>query len=385
MFFPDYHDGSIVNLMSSFLHAFGGTSAYKPLALLSPSSLTDVKNVVFLILDGFGYEFLLNQEVNTIFHRALKGKITSVFPSTTAAGITTFLTGLAPQQHAVTGWFMHLKELGGVATTLRFQPRCCPASLGWDGVRPDLLYGSNHIFQQFNRQTYSIHHKNITATDYNTTMNTCPRKVSFTTLSGCLRQVKKIVSANQEQKFVFAYWDGIDRLAHEYGINSPEVLKHFYELVKKLAALVKSLKNTDTTLIITADHGLIDTEPSKIIQVKHHPELRDTLVLPLCGEPRVAFCYVRPSKIEQFEKYVAQYFDGVCDLYRSEELIHKHYFGLFEPDRRLFDRVGDYVLIMRENYIIKDFLMGEEEKFNIGNHGGVSKEEMFVPLIVLKT
>jgi hypothetical protein len=40
---------------------------------------------------------------------------------------------------------------------------------------------------------------------------------------------------------------------------------------------------------------------------------------------------------------------------------------------------------MRDNYVIKDFLLGEEEKFNIGYHGGVSKEEMFVPLIVINT
>lgn len=161
--------------------------------------------------------------------------------------------------------------------------------------------------------------------------------------------------------------------------------KHYHELTRKFTSLVKALAKTDTTLIITADHGFIDTEPSKIIEVKKHPELRETLTLPLCGEPRVAYCYVRPSKAAQFEKYITQNLNGMCDLYRSEELIEKQYFGLFEPDRRLYDRVGDYVLIMRENYIIKDFLLGEEEKIHIGNHGGVSKEEMFVPLIVIET
>jgi len=85
----------------------------------------------------------------------------------------------------------------------------------------------------------------------------------------------------------------------------------------------------------------------------------------------------------QFEAYVKQHFDGICELYKGEELISNSYFGLFEPDKRLFDRVGDYVLIMRDNYVIKDFLLGEEERFNIGYHGGVSKEEMFVPLIVI--
>ena len=43
---------------------------------------------------------------------------TAANPPTTSAAITTFATGLAPQQHAVTGWFMHLKELGAVSTIL---------------------------------------------------------------------------------------------------------------------------------------------------------------------------------------------------------------------------------------------------------------------------
>ncbi len=383
--FPNYTDGSIVNLMSSLLTAFGGTSTYAPLSLLPPEFLTDTTNIVLLVLDGFGYELLRQHENGTIFHKWLKGKITSVFPSTTAAGITTFLTGLAPQQHAVTGWFMHLKELGSVAATLRFQPRCCEASLRRDGVRPDMLFGTSQILRQINRQAYSIHHKQITNTDYNIAMNPCLQKRSFTTFSGCLRQIKQVISSHQEQKFIFAYWPQIDSLAHRYGIRSSEVSRHFHELAQKLASLAASLHKTDTTFIITADHGLIDTDSSKIIQMKQHPVLRDSLVLPLCGEPRAAFCYVRPSKVNQFETYVQQHFGGMCHLYRSEELIHKQWFGLFDADPRLYDRIGDYVMVMRDNYIIRDFLPGENEIFHIGNHGGLSREEMFVPLIVIKT
>lgn len=385
MHLPNYHDGSIVNLMSSILNAFDGTSEYAPLALLPPSSLSGTKNVVLLVLDGFGYEYLARRESKTIFHKHLAGKITSVFPSTTAAGVTTFLTGLAPQQHAVTGWFMHLKEFGGVATSLLFQPRCCGASLSRDGIGSDTVYGHSDVFRHLKRRTYSIHHKRIHKTDYNTRMNQSPKKVSYTTLSGFFRKIKKVITSNREDKFIYAYWSEFDTLCHKYGIQSTEVTKHYHALTQKLTALVEAIGKTDTTFIITADHGAIDTEPSKIIEVKKHPELRETLILPLCGEPRVAYCYVRPSKTAQFERYIAQNFNGMCDLYRSEELIENHYFGLFEPDHRLYDRVGDYVLIMRENYIIKDFLLGEEEKFHIGNHGGVSKEEMFVPLIVIRT
>ena len=57
---------------------------------------------------------------------------------------------------------------------------------------------------------------------------------------------------------------------------------------------------------------------------------------------------------------------------------------MYKPNPKLKDRIGDYVLIMKEGHIIKDSLMGRKESYHIGNHGGVSKEEMFVPLIVVK-
>lgn len=37
---------------------------------------------------------------------------------------------------------------------------------------------------------------------------------------------------------------------------------------------------------------------------------------------------------------------------------------------------------MKENYVIKDWLPGERQYRQIGVHGGMSPEEMFVPLIV---
>ncbi|PIE33436.1 hypothetical protein CSA56_11555 [candidate division KSB3 bacterium] len=387
MHLPNYHDGSLVNLMSSLLHAFGAKSEYAPLPLLPPSELADTTNVVLLVLDGFGYEFLQRQEPNSLFHKHLKGKITSVFPSTTASCVTTFHTGLAPQQHAVTGWFMFLKEVGSIVTTLLFRPRCCPASLRGEkgAVRPDMLYGTNDIARQINRKSCSVYHEKIVKAEYNKAINSYPKHLPFVTFLGCLEQIRRKIVSDRGKKYIFAYWDSIDSLSHHYGTTSREVIYHYYELEEQLKALIRELQGTDTTLIITADHGLIDTEASTTIRVEQHPELRETLTMPLCGEARAPFCYVRPSKAAQFERYVQQHFSGICDLYSYEELIHKSWFGLFEPDLRLFDRIGDYVMVMRENYVLDDSLLGEECKNYIGRHGGLSKEEMFVPLIVIHT
>ena len=105
--------------------------------------------------------------------------------------------------------------------------------------------------------------------------------------------------------------------------------------------------------------------------------------MPLSGEPRAVYCYVRPQKIEQFENYVKTKFKKACKMHKSEDLVKNNYFGLFEPNKKLKERIGDYVLIMKDDYIMKDLVLGEKQNIFIGNHGGTSKEEMYVPLIVV--
>jgi len=61
------------------------------------------------------------------------------------------------------------------------------------------------------------------------------------------------------------------------------------------------ISGTNTTVIITADHGLIDIPSANVIFLEDHPELQDTLTLPLCGQSRTAYCYVHPAKAKKFE------------------------------------------------------------------------------------
>ncbi len=123
MIMPDYHGGSIVNLMASIVQALGAEERlYPPLRALPPARLTS-RNIVLLVIDGLGHDSLITHCRDGVLARHMKDRITSVFPSTTATAITTFLTGTAAQQHGVTGWFMYFRELGGVLAVLPYQPR----------------------------------------------------------------------------------------------------------------------------------------------------------------------------------------------------------------------------------------------------------------------
>jgi predicted AlkP superfamily pyrophosphatase or phosphodiesterase len=381
---PSYKNGSIVNLMSSIAIALGDTPLYEPLEQLKPEVLSQSKNIVLLVVDGLGYEYVVNHGKGSIFYENLKDKITSVFPSTTAASLTTFATGLAPQQHGITGWFTYLKELGMVSAVLPFKPRNGGLCFSQTKVKPQKIFDQQPLFEKFKVPSYVVTYKDFVKSDYTRATTGKTKRIQYRGLTECFREVKKVIFSHNRRKFIYAYWSEFDHLCHKHGTTSKEVTEHFQYLNAKLASFLKSIDGTNTMVLITADHGVIDTDQSRTIALKNHPTLYETLTLPLCGEPRLAYCYVRPFRTKLFEDYIRERFSEVCELHKSEDLVEKNYFGLFDPHKNLLDRIGDYVLIMKDRYVIKDFVLGEKEYFPIGNHGGLSKEEVFVPLVIIQ-
>ncbi|HEY4495560.1 MAG: hypothetical protein A2750_02980 [Candidatus Yanofskybacteria bacterium RIFCSPHIGHO2_01_FULL_45_42] len=384
MYKPNYQNGSIVNLMSSIKEVLGGKSRYKPLDIFDFSNISK-KNIVLIVIDGLGYNYLTKYGKDSFLYKNLKGKMTSVFPATTASAMTTFSTGLAPQQHALTGWFMYLKEIGAVSVILPFTSRAGDLKLTKGKIKYKDIYNEKSFFEDLKTASTSIKHKAYIDSEYSRLVDKGAKKLPFSNLNGFFRQINKALNTTDNKKYILAYWAKLDSLCHEKGADSQEAKGHFNELDKKVKSLADSLKNKNTAIIISADHGLIDTkEKNKIIELKNHPRFVETLAMPLSGEPRVVYCYVKPQKVKEFENYVKTEFKNACEIYKSDDLVKNNYFGLFEPNKKLKDRIGDYVLIMKENYIMKDLVLGEDQSIFIGNHGGVSEEEMFVPLIVVE-
>lgn len=378
---PNYQDGSIVNLMSSLVCGFGGKpTPYAPLALLSPERVAEAANVVLLVIDGLGYRYLRRH--GRILNRYLQGPITSVFPTSTAPAITTFLTGVAPQQHGVTGWFMYLKELATVAIILPFRPRWGAMTFAEAGIRVTDVITYPSVFDGLAARCFFIISQHLVDSPYTATLAGCAKRIGYQNLTGYFAAIGDIAQRKTEHHYLYAYWPGFDALSHQYGVSSELVKNHFYELERRFADLVDSLRGTNTLLIVTADHGFIDTTPSLLIRLETHPELADCLVMPLCGETRMAYCYVHAGKAAPFEQYVRQRLGDCCELYASEEWLDAGWFGIGEPDPKLRDRIGDYILLTKGQWAIKDTVLGEADWSDVGVHGGVSEDEMYVPLLV---
>ena len=383
MVMPDYKGGSIVNLMASIMSARGGgVSDYPQLSLLSPYALQDVRNLVLIVIDGLGYEFLTHASESGTLRRHLRGKITSVFPSTTATAITTFLTGSAPQQHALTGWFTYFKEVDSITAVLPFTKRHDGTNLSESGINAAEFFQHIPIFDNIETPSFVVVPEHIAYSDFNLSHSGKATIRPYSSLKQFFSTVKAIVHRNDNYKYVYGYWPELDRIAHEHGIASKAAKAHLSDLNAAFAKFLKDIEGDNCTVILTADHGMIDSGPHRLIELDNHPELTALLAMPLCGERRIAYCYVAPSKRERFEAYVKHRLAEFATLLRSEELLELGYFGYGPPHSKLIERIGDYALIMKDNYTIKDWLPKERRHVHIGSHGGVSAEEMYVPLIV---
>ena len=381
---PDYGGGSIVNLMASLLRARGGEADYPNLRLLSPEEIQGFTNILLLVIDGLGANWLAEQSPTGILSRHRLGAITSVFPTTTASAITTFLTGDAPQQHGIPGWFTYFRELGCVMSVLPGHPRYGGVGYRQAGVDLASLLGHRCLASRISTRAFFLSPAKIAHSDFNLAHLGPAQARPFTDLRDMSRQATRILRADADPKYLYLYWPGLDSRGHEAGMASPLAARHLGAIEQALTDFMVASSGTDTLVLVTADHGLIDTGPGDRIDLADHPELEACLSLPLCGEPRAAFCYLRPRRVQDFQDYCQHILDGHALLKPSQELIHQGLFGQGEPHPGLEDRVGDYTLLLTGRSVIRDQLPSEKGTVQIGVHGGLSASELFVPLCRLR-
>lgn len=377
---PDYNN-CIVNLVAAFLPIIGKKPrGYQPLDIIK-DDVQDGRTHILLIIDGLGDTFLQKFPESFLYHHR-RTKITSVFPPTTATALTSFFTGVAPQQHGITGWFTYFRELGTVATVLPFTSRYGGSCFSAADIFPDQMIQAHSLLDEPRVDAHVILPEFLMDSDYSRTLSGQALRHGYKDAFGMFHCIRTL--AEQEKRcLVVAYWPDLDGLAHSKGVSSPEVENHFLELDNLCRENLAPLAKQGANVIISSDHGLIDTSPEKTVHLDDHTGLRDMLVLPLCGEPRCAYCYVRSGKDKAFKQYIAENLDFACELRRSSTMITEGYFGLGSVSSRLKERVGDYILVMKDDYIIKDRLLNEGMFHHKGVHGGLSGDEMLVPLIVL--
>ena len=375
--FPDYSGNGFVNLVASLVEACGGAPRHPGLACLPLAELRAARNVVFLIVDGLGDTYLRAHGAGGHIARHRRGAISAVFPSTTASAITTSFTGATPLEHGLTGWFTYFSAAACVAAPLPFQRRGEKAPLG---AAPGRIFTEPSLFDALAARAIVVSYRPIIDSPYNRHHCGIAERRAYDDLEGFVEETAAAVKSGPQRKLVYAYWPEFDMLAHRHGVASAEVRAHFGRLDAMFGELLARLAGTDTIVVLTADHGFIDSPPEESFELP--AELSALLRFPLCGERRIAFCHVRDTAA--FIEKAKDYFKQRADVRPSIELWQEGWFGAGRAHPLFAERIGDVALVMQGRGTVKDWVAGESRHLHIGNHGGMSEDEMNIPLVVAK-
>ncbi|SFM45141.1 Predicted pyrophosphatase or phosphodiesterase, AlkP superfamily [Ectothiorhodospira mobilis] len=376
---PDYGGRSLANLMASLSAGLGGPLPPQgPLAALPPEAVGGHRHVVLVLVDGLGDAFLQGQPAPFLNGHRLAG-IESVFPTTTASGITTVLTGDTPAVHGLTGWHVHFRELGAVLAVLPGVPRY--GGVGYDQAQVDLgrLLGHHSLFDRLPVASALVTPEHIARTPFNAAHQGRARLYPFKGLDHMVEQVVTAVRGGDTPRFVYAYWPDLDARGHEHGPDGAETRRHLQQVDTALAALARRLAGTDTLLLVTADHGMVAARHRA--DLADHPGIARCLALPLCGEPRVAFAYVRHGWHETFARRVREELGHACTLVPSHRLLERGWFGPGRHHPELETRIGDFALVMHPGWVLQDRILGREPHPMAGVHGGLDRREVEIPLV----
>lgn len=392
---PDYAGGSLLNLMATVSEALGlPPSGYAPLAPghgLSGAALAQSRRIVLLVVDGLGDELLMRHAPASTLARHRIGRLTSVFPSTTASAITTFLTGLPPQAHGLTGWHMWFEEIGQTLAVLPLTPRGTPPA-GWvpsTSVQPPRLFSHRPLSQSLAGRAWTVAPAEIIESPFNRFHSEGARRIAYHGTAGFFAAIETAVAESAgvdtggRPSYIHAYYPVLDGLMHDVGTRDERVGKRLAKLDAEFTASLERLAGTGTTFVVTADHGFIDAPPQRLIELDQHPEMAALLARPLCGERRVAYAYVDHDKQLDFADYVTRNLGHACELFSSADFIAAGWFGPGPAHPRLATRAGDFVLLMKDDWTIKDWLPEEKRHQQLGVHGGASGVEMQIPLLLI--
>jgi len=390
---PYYEGLSIVNILPTILNSLGYKCNLKELdyRFINKEYFEDLEKVLLIIIDSLNYEYMLKVagllKINEYDTSIIP--ITSVAPTTTATALTSIYTGTTPQEHGVLGYRLYMRELGMVVKTIEFAPIVggFNDSLKKCGVDISILVKAEplpKIFSEKGLKTCVIGHKRLEDTAFtNAIVDECETK-TYLSLSDMLANCKRAL--REEFQLIIAYWGLLDSIGHEYGPKSHEFtleLKHIILSIRELLLKELNSKSEKCLAIITSDHGQVEVEEEKTVVLDSNSDLLKSLIVPPYGESR--FLYLKVEDEDMLTKVYTEKFSDKSMLFRTRDLIEKGVFGIGEIVDSILPRLGDFVMVMKKGYCaIYSYSSEENIKFLKGRHGGLTFEEVVIPLVLIK-
>jgi hypothetical protein len=360
---PDYSGPNLTGIIPGCLL---GTSGRRPNWF--PQPLQEAERIVLLVIDGLGYEQLQRHaHIAPNLMSLVGGSITTIAPSTTASALTSLVTGASPAEHGIVGYRMDMGD--SIMNSLRW----------WSDTR-DLRKvhppATVQLIPPFVGMTIPVVSRaELEGSAFTEAHLRGSRPCGWRAASSIVAQCANLISSGE--KFVYAYYDGVDKIAHERGFGA------YYD--SEIAAtdwLVGSLLNTlpsGTTLAITADHGQVQVDDNVV-------HLSDDIKASLhhqSGEGRFRWLHAKRGQESDLLQIATDSYSDIAWVASRDQVIEEAWLGPARGGRiadQVKRRLGDVALVPFTATTFDDPL--DSGPFSlVCRHGSLTADEMFVPFL----
>lgn len=357
---PAYGGACLTSIVPSLLSADPADRSWMPAPVRAASQ------VVLLVLDGLGWEQLRDHATLAPVLAGMDGgPITSVAPTTTATALTSISTGLPPAEHGVVGYRVRVGSRD-VLNVLRWHTAGGDARSQLDPVsfQPHPAFGGT--------SPPAVTRAEFASTGFTAAHLSGARLHGWRLPSGLVVEVRRLVQAGEP--FVYAYYDGVDKVAHDRGFGEyyDAELAAADRLVGELAAALPA----GAALVVTSDHGQVQVKGAGIALP---PQLSADVEL-MSGEGRFRWLHARPGTLERLGAGAHRLYDDIAWVRTRRQLIDEGWLG-GRPSPEVERRLGDVALVPFEPVAFLDPADTGESRL-VCRHGSLTPAEMRVPMLV---
>ncbi len=335
------------------------------------------ERVVLILLDAFGLEFLERHREHPLIQRLDVTPLTSQFPSTTTAHVSSLHFGSAVGEHGLYEWNILEPALGEIICPLRFNATGGEEEGTLVGrLEPSALAPGPTFYESLGVPCVVAQPFRLAGSF--SAMATCGAQViGFRRLRDGVRALGEMFAApGSDLRYALLYWDLIDAAGHVDGPGSREFEVACRRSLDELWDAREALRAA--TVLITADHGQVDVAPDRVDYLDDlWPELPTLLSQQRpAGSSRDLFLHVHPELVLSVIQELSERLEGRAEVRRAGEL-----FEWIGP--RLKARLGDVAVLPangRQAWLRS--AAANEQRFR-GHHGGLHEAEMSTYLATL--
>ena len=357
----------------------------------NPLDLPQASSAILLMVDGLGLEQLEHYAAHAPYFRrvmkqqtAAQTEMSSVYPSTTAAALSSLGTALSPGQHGLVGYDVYDPDRDVVINQLG----------GWDErTDPETWQTAPTVFQQLNEQRQAGVHGirpvtiSLSAFEDSALTRASLQGPSFVGADDLGKRFARAAQAAQQPgNLIYLYVNELDKAGHQHGPGSTTWLEVLEEIDSHARRMIRKLP-ASTLVAVTGDHGMIEVKSEHRIDFSHHEELIEH-VAHTAGEPRMVQLHFDSAATEEqrqatLEAWGHRFGDQAWVVTR-QQAIEAGWFG--SVTSRVQQRIGDLLIAGFEPVALYDGRRAAPHSFKmVGHHGAPTSAEVRVPWLVVQT